>query len=142
MRMAGDVDYFLRVLEFGALAVLDRVGCRITVHVEQEGTRLSLAPSVMQEQFSLVDSFQRALSDDRSRRDVRQSFAGLSLWQALRSLLAGDVRSAVAHLGVARRNGVGIFAIIVGFARLLLRRTRWRMRGPFVPGEVRPDALL
>ena len=35
MRMSGDVEYFLRVLREGALGVMARVGCRVTVHRDQ-----------------------------------------------------------------------------------------------------------
>jgi hypothetical protein len=142
MQMSGDVEYFLRMLQVGALAVLDRVGCRITVHGDQVGTRLSLEPRIMQEQFSLVDSFQRCLGSVQARNQVRRWIAGISVLQAVRSLLALDPRSAVAHLGVARRNGVGIVGMIAGFARLLTQRARWTLRGPFVPGLVAPDGPL
>ncbi len=41
MRMSGDVDFFLRMLEHGDLAVSDRLGCEITIHGNQEGVRLA-----------------------------------------------------------------------------------------------------
>lgn len=142
MRMSGDVEYFLRVLEVGDLGVMDRVGCRITVHPDQVGSRLSLEPSIMQELFGLIDSFQRVLRDDRPPRDVRRWTGGLSVWQAMSSALAGDVRRASAHLGVARKNGVSVWGMLSGFALLLVRRARWTINGPFVPGGALPDAPL
>src|SRR5688500_13222767 len=61
MRVCGDVEYFLRLLRGGALGVVNRIGCRVTVHQDQVGSRLSLAPSTMQEQFTLLQSFQDCL---------------------------------------------------------------------------------
>jgi hypothetical protein len=142
MRMAGDLEYFLRVLRVGALGVVDRIGCRITVHDDQVGTRLSLEPEVMQEQFCLVDEFGDYLGDDRARRDVRRAVAGLSLWQALRSALGCDLATAGAHLRVARRNGTATWELALAFGRLLIRRVRWRICGPFVPSGVVPDGPL
>jgi glycosyltransferase involved in cell wall biosynthesis len=142
MRVAGDVDYFLRLLRVGALGVVNRIGCRVTVHQDQVGSRLSLEPSAMQEQFTLLDSFEDYLGDDRARREVRRWAAGLSLWQALRGTLAGDVANTRAHLEVARRNGVTAWEMAYAFVRLLARRLRWRTRGPFVPDGTTPDAPL
>lgn len=142
MRMSGDVEYFLRVLRRGALGVMARVGCRVTVHRDQVGSRLSMEPSTMQEQFALVDEFADCLEGDRARRDVRRWTSGLSLWQAIRSMLAGDPRTALAHIRVARRHGMAMWEMAIAFARLLLRRLRWKLRGPFVPGGAVPDGPL
>ena len=101
-----------------------------------------MAPSTMEEQFALVDEFEDCLESDRARRDVRRWTAGLSLWHAIRSILAGDPRNAAAHVRVARRNGTAMWEMAYAFARLLLRRIWWKLRGPFVPGGAAPDAPL
>ena len=142
MRMSGDVEYFLRVLRGGALGVLNRIGCRVTVHPDQVGSRLALEPSTMQEQFSLVDTFQDCLDDDRARKNVRRWTGGLSLWLSLRAMLAGDPAAARAHILVARRNGTAVWEMASAFAQLLWRRLRWKINGPFVPGGATPDAPL
>ena len=142
MRMVGDIEYFLRVLQQGALGVLNRVGCRITVHADQVGSTLALEPLVMQELFGLADVFEEELGDGAVRRRVRAGTGGLSAWQALRATLGGDLRSAAAHLDVARRNHVGAVAMLTGFVGLLLRRSRWMLRGPFVPSGITPDRPL
>ena len=142
MRVVGDVDYFLRLLRVGALGVVDRIGCRVTVHQDQVGSRISLEPSTMQEQFTLLDAFEDSLENDRARRDVRRWAAGLSLWQALRSMLAGELTHTRAHIQVARQNGIATREMIDAFARLLARRLRWKLRGPFVPGGAVPDGPL
>ena len=142
MKMSGDVEYFLRVLQGGALGVLNRVGCRITVHPDQVGSRLALEPVIMQEQFSLVDSFQSFLGHDRSRRQVRRWTGGLSAWQAARAMMGGDARLAYAHVRVAQRNRVGTLSMLLGFSQLLVRRARWAASGPFVPDGAVPYAVL
>jgi glycosyltransferase involved in cell wall biosynthesis len=142
MRMSGDVEYFLRVLRGGALGVMARVGCRVTVHGEQVGSHLSREPSTMREQFFLVNAFEDCLESDRSRRAVRRWTAGLSLWHAIGSMLAGDPDNAAAHLRVARSNGTRTWEMGFALALLLLRRVRWKLRGPFVPGGAMPDGPL
>jgi len=142
MLVVGDVDYFLRLLRAGALGVVNRIGCRVTVHQDQVGSRLSLEPSTMQEQFSLLDAFEDCLADDRARSEVRRGAAGLCLWQALRSALAGDPTNARQNVAVARRNGTTTLEMSFAFARLLALRLRWRIRGPFVPGGAMPDGPL
>jgi hypothetical protein len=142
MRMVGDIEYFLRVLQQGALGVLNRVGCRITVHADQVGSTLSLEPVVMQELFGLAEVFEGEVGDGSVRRQVREGTAGLSAWQALRAAVSGDMRSAADHLEVVRRNRVGAFVMVTGFARLLLRRSRWMLGGPFVPDGIAPDRPL
>jgi glycosyltransferase involved in cell wall biosynthesis len=142
MRVAGDVDYFLRLLRVGALGVVNRIGCRVTVHQDQVGSRLALEPSTMQEQFTLLDAFADCLGGEHSRREFRRWAAGLSVWQALRSTLVGDVSNANAHLGVAHRNGMAAWEMVYAFAQLIVRRLRWRVGGPFVPGGAMPDGPL
>lgn len=142
MRMSGDVEYFLRVLRHGGLGVLHRIGCRITVHPDQVGSRLSLDPVVMEELFALLDEFAPDLGDQASERDARRAMAGLSVWHATRSALQGDFRLTADHLAVARKHGAGASDMASGFARLLRHRARWTLRGPFVPHDVVPDAAL
>ena len=142
MRMSGDLEYFLRVMRHGALGVLNRVGCRITVHVHQEGARLSREPLVMEELFQLVHEFQPVLRRYGIDSEVRRALAGLSAWQALRVAMGGAVRLSGGHLTVARRHGAGPREMVDGFSRLLVHRARWALRGPSPPGDVRPDAVL
>src|SRR5206468_1230053 len=126
----------------GALGVMDRVGCRITVHDGQVGSRLSLEPLVMQEQFAMVDAFQGSLGGNGSGRQVRRWLSGVSVLHAARAIRGGNGRTAASHLAVARHNGVSALGMMAGFAQLLMRRARWLVRGPFVPGEILPDAPL
>ena len=142
MRMSGDVEYFLRVLRHGALGVLHRVGCRITVHPDQVGSRLSLEPIVMEELFELLEQFAPELHAHTSQREIRRAMGGLSVWHAARLAMGRELRLAVAHVAVARRHGARAPEMTAGFARLLLQRARWMLRGPFVPGRVLPDAAL
>jgi hypothetical protein len=142
MRMSGDVEYFLRVLRHGALGVLHRVGCRITVHPDQMGARLSLEPVVMQELFELIEEFRPVLRGQDAEARVERATAGLSSWLAARAAARGDLRSAAAHVEVARRHGAGRGGMIAGFMTLLARRARWTIRGPFASRDLRPDAPL
>jgi glycosyltransferase involved in cell wall biosynthesis len=142
MRVSGDVEYFLRVLQHGALGVLHRVGCRITVHPDQVGSRLALEPLAMRELFTLIDEFRPILRGHASEAEVRRATAALSVWQALRLVVRGGVHGALAHFDVARRHGAGGPEMLSGFARLLARRARWAVQGPFGPLGVVPDHPL
>lgn len=55
MKMDGDLDYFLRVLEHGDLAVLEAIGAEISVHGEQMSALLEGDPDIMQENFQLFE---------------------------------------------------------------------------------------
>ena len=142
MRMSGDVEYFLRVLRQGALGVLQRVGCRITVHADQMGARLSLEPVVMQELFDLLEEFRPVLRDHDTEAEVERATAGLSSWLAMRAAVRGNLRSAIAHVEVARRHGAGSRRMIAGLTSLIARRARWALQGPFVPNALLPDESL
>lgn len=142
MRVSGDVEYFLRVLEHGALGVLGRVGCRITVHPQQVGSSLALDPVVMHEMFDLLERFGPILHDHTDRTLTRQATAGLSVWQAIRAAMRGEARLALAQLKVPGQHGAGVREMSAGFAHLLARRVRWTVRGPSAPADVVPDAPL
>ena len=142
IRVSGDVEYFLRVLRQGALGVLDRVGCRVTVHEDQVGSRHALEPLVVDELFQLVDEFRGVLNGHVSAGELRRSIGGLSMWQALRSTLQGDAALATANLRAARTHGADVMDLATGFAQLLGRRARWALRGPFAPHRVTPDRAL
>jgi len=142
MRVSGDVEFFLRVLQRGALGVLHRVVCRITVHADQVGSRFALEPLAMNELFTLIDEFRPILRSHDEEAEVRRATAALSVWQALRVAVRGDMRFAKAHLEVARNHGAGGPEMLTGFARLLARRVRWAIEGPFVPPDLAPDRPL
>jgi glycosyltransferase involved in cell wall biosynthesis len=142
MRISGDVEYFLRVLRHGGLGVLDRVGCRVTVHQDQVGSRHSLEPLVVAELFQLADEFGGVLNGHVSGGELRRSMAGLSMWQALRSAMRADAALATANLRTARSHGADMRDMATGFTRLLGRRLRWALRGPSAPDRVAPDRAL
>jgi glycosyltransferase involved in cell wall biosynthesis len=142
MRVSGDVEYFLRVLRHGALGVLDQVGCRVTVHPDQVGSRHSLEPLVVAELFQLADEFRGVLNGHVGGGELRRAMAGLSTWQALRSALQGSAALATANLRTARTHGADVLDMASGFAHLLGRRARWAIRGPSPPDRVAPDRAL
>lgn len=142
MRVSGDVEYFLRVLQGGTLGVLHRIGCRITVHPDQVGSRHAFEPLALGELFTLVDEFRPILRNDDSEVEVRRATAALGVWQALRLAMRGDMDCALAHLRVVRGHGAGGLEMLAGFARLLARRARWAVQGPFVPSDLEPDGPL
>ena len=142
MRVSGDVEYFLRVLRQGGLGVLDHVGCRVTVHADQVGSRLSGQPFVVAEMFELVEGFHDVLNGQVDPGELRRGMGGLSIWQSLRSAMRGQPGLAAASLAMARQHGARAMDLAAGFAGFLTRRARWALRGPSAPGQVRPERAL
>ena len=96
----------------------------------------------MAELFELVQQFHPVLRVHGVDAEARRALAGLSVWQAARSAIRGDLRVAAAHLAVAREHGTGTGEMAQGFARLLAKRALWALRGPSAPESFGPDAAL
>lgn len=129
MRMAGDVDLFLRLLRHGDLVVTRSVGCLIAVHEEQEGTKLSRDARVVHEDFLMVERNADVLHAAGVYDATRRQFGGVALGLAQRCARAGDWSSARALLASGPSHGVSVPAMGVGLARLVGLRAMLRLRG-------------
>jgi glycosyltransferase involved in cell wall biosynthesis len=122
MRMAADVDLFLRVLGEGDLLVTEHRGCDVTIHPNQEGARLAGNADVMREEFLLLERFGAAIASPPTRRRVAQSLGGFCLHFAVRDWARGDWASARAHIAVGREHGCKTPGMAAALARIAARR--------------------
>jgi glycosyltransferase involved in cell wall biosynthesis len=132
MRLAADVNFYFRVLEFGMLASLDRVGCEIMLHSAQEQVIPNLSGIGMREHFSNVERFRDVLATCGQYRNVRRYLAGVVLGEAWHYRRRGLPAAAQAHFDIVARSGVGWIAATlaiccVNFMRWLLKATGLRM---------------
>jgi glycosyltransferase involved in cell wall biosynthesis len=129
MRIAADVDLFLRVLLEGDLLIVDRRGCDITIHREQEGARLTGDPVVMQEQYLLLGRFGAALGSPRAIRHVANQLGGLCLRFAIRAWFHGETRSARQYIAMAHAEGCTFPGMAMAVARIAALRALLRAFG-------------
>jgi glycosyltransferase involved in cell wall biosynthesis len=134
MRMAGDVDFFLRMLERGDLAVLDALGCEITMHPQQEGMRLAGDPAPMREIYMLTERYRPLLEQVGTYKRIRQQLAAYALGLAFKYWRMGMPQAKQAHHMIAWSSGVSQTAVIVAVMRLLSLRMLMKTTGiRFVP---------
>jgi glycosyltransferase involved in cell wall biosynthesis len=135
LRTAGDVDFFLRLLGRGNLAIVDAVGCHVTRHSSQAHVGPNLDGTAMREHYSLLVKFP-------AMKGLREQFAGMCLSvAAFRALRPRTWHSARAHLEVARSTGASLASMVSRALLLLtLRAARGVLgrRAPFVPRPIRP----
>jgi glycosyltransferase involved in cell wall biosynthesis len=141
LRTAGDVDFFLRLLGRGNLAIVDAIGCHVTRHSSQAHVGPNLDGTAMREHYSLLLKF---LEEPRNRavKALREQFAGMCLAvAAFRALRPRTWHSARAHLEVARSTGANMASMVLRALLLLtLRATRrvLRRQAPFIPRPIHP----
>lgn len=138
MRLAGDVDLFLRMLEIGDLTVTEQIGCQILIHSDQEGARLlgeDLAP--IREQSLLTERYRALLEERGTYLRIRRQLGGYALALAFRAWRLGlseasarYFRAGLELAGDAPRAGVAALRLVA--LRLLLKATGFR----FVPRRV------
>jgi len=129
MRLAADVDLFLRVLAAGDLLVAEHVGCDITVHRDQEGARVSGDALVMREAYLLLDRFGGALGSPRSIRHVANQLGGMCARLAIQARYRGDLESTREHLELARLHGCSSLDMATALTRIAAVRALFHLFG-------------
>lgn len=129
MLMNGDIDYFLRLLEYGDLAVVGDVGCEITVHDDQMSSRLSGNPAIIEENFSLVERHAKALEARGVHRRLVEQFAGLGLLASYHLRRHGRHEEARTFREVADRHCGSKPRLYLAAARCLWYRTLLKRLG-------------
>ncbi|HEX3158131.1 MAG TPA: glycosyltransferase family 2 protein [Gemmatimonadaceae bacterium] len=129
LRMSGDVEYFLRVLEHGDLAVLDSVGCDVLVHPGQEGSQLDGSVLVLEEEYALVDRFRTVLVSRGRYEQVRRQLSGICLGFAQKHWRRGERLTGSRQAAVARSRGATPLQMVTALARLVMMRVVLRTTG-------------
>lgn len=119
MRMSGDVDFFLRVLEHGDLEVTEKVGCDITIHTDQQGVHLTGDIAIMKEIILLVERYKEILEEADCYDRIRQQLAAYALGLAYKYWRMGLKEAAKEHKTLAFDLGISLWRIGEGILRLL-----------------------
>lgn len=131
LKTGGDIDFFLRLLERGNLAVDETLGAYITRHRSQAHVGPNMDGTAMRELLGLLERW----ADGRAQR-LHDQFAGMCVAVALQRWPKRATReSARIHLQLARTVGSG-WAAAAGFARLVGCRAAQAVLGrhaPYVP---------
>lgn len=138
--MLGDVDLFLRVLEQKELAVLDAVGCEITIHGGQEGVRLTGDDAPLRELLAITKRYEQLLRREGSYNRIMEQFNAYALGLAFKYWRMGMRKEGRVHLEIARTNKARLAQTVFGVARLLGLRLLLKVAGVrFVPAQpIRP----
>ena len=133
LKTGGDIDFFLRVLEHGNLAVSGALGAHVTRHRSQAHVGPNMDGTAMREMLALLDRV--------AGPALRDQFAGMCVAVALqRSLRSATRGSARVHLDLAHAVSSGPGAEMVGFLKLLGCRVAGLVlgsRAPYIPKPVK-----
>jgi hypothetical protein len=122
MRMSGDLDFYLRVLRGGELALVEETGCTITVHAGQQGAMLSGDAAVLEEDYLLVERFRKELQDAGLYEKVVRQLGGVSLGLAQKHWRHGSAELSREYLRVSRRRSATLPQMVLALSRLAALR--------------------
>jgi hypothetical protein len=133
LKTGGDIDFFLRVLERGNLAISRALGAYVTRHRSQAHVGPNMDGTAMREMLSLLDRV--------AGPALRDQFAGMCVAVAVQRSLRSSTRdSARMHLDLAHAVSSGRSAEMGGFLKLLGCRLAGPLlgsRAPYVPRPIR-----
>ena len=133
MKTGGDIDFYLRVLERGKLAISRELGAHVTRHRSQAHVGPNMDGTAMREMLAIVERV--------TGRELRDQFAGMCAAVALQRLVTGARNSARIHLDLAHSVSSGRGAEMVALVKLVACRLAGPMLGshaPYVPKPVKP----
>lgn len=129
MRMSGDVDYFLRVLQHGDLGVVGSIGCEITVHADQEGAGLASDTVVMREIIEITECYRPLLQQYGVYQRIRHQLTAYALGLAFKYWRLRLLDAAKSHWTLAWKLNITPWGAGVGILRLLFLRLLMRVSG-------------
>jgi glycosyltransferase involved in cell wall biosynthesis len=129
MRMDGDIEYFLRILEWGNLRAVDEIGCEISVHNEQVSSNLDGDVRIFQENFTLVNRHRESLKKTGTLDRITEQFSALALCLAVQLMAKGRLAEARAHRDLALRSCSNHIRLLPAAIRCLGFRTMLRYFG-------------
>jgi len=129
MRHAGDLDFFYRLLAAHDFAIMDRVGCRVTIHAQQAGAVLAQEPLGMRELVAIIERLPVNVLGSEVKKKLKHQHHALTLWHGLRFLLAGNRPSATAYARFARSGDTGLARLVWGLVDILLCKAQVKLFG-------------
>lgn len=130
MLFKGDLDYWLRILRFGELAISAIPACEVMIHRGQEGNKFR-DPGGQQivELIQVTNLWAEQLQNRGVYREMIRRFSGLALWRAFAMWRSGLVHSARTYLELPRQNGVSLLSSVLAFLEILCYRLLRRLFG-------------
>jgi len=142
MRMSGDVDFFLRVLAHGDLAIVDAVGCKITIHANQEAGLLGSNIAAMREIFLLTERYRTLLEENGTYVRIQEQLTAYALGLAYKYWRSGAAESSRLHYELARSNQADPLGIATAVMRLLFLRFLLKLTGfRSIPANAMPFSV-
>lgn len=144
MKVGGDIDLFLSMLEKGDLAVLDTIDCDIRVHPDQESNCLKENGGLMEDLFALNLRYSKLLSELNSFNRVMQQTAAISAGMALKHFILGRRSAGKLHWKIAHYLRVSNVKIFIALMRLIALRFLLSVTGIRItrlppPLPIKPD---
>lgn len=122
MFMDGDIDYFLRILRHGDLAVMDDIGCEILIHEQQVSSSLEGNAAILEENFRLAERHSEQLKAQGLFERIIDQFSALAWLFAVRLSLHGRWSEARAHRDLTAHYRVSRIRLFIAVLRTLSRR--------------------
>jgi hypothetical protein len=138
---ASDVKLYLAMLEAASLAIVDRIGCEVLVHLGAEQNRALGDPARVREFCALFDPYERLLEERGIAGRVRDHVGGYLFGSYVKQRIRGEGRVAATFLSEFRARRHALPGAFAGLADSLVRRSALRRVGPNkspVPVPVRP----
>lgn len=123
-----DVDFMLRALKHGDLAITDTVTCEVTVHPAQAGRTHEVRLSEIGDFLRVAEAWRPLLEARRLYWPIRRHHGGFALLLAALTRLRGERRMAAAYRELSERAGGGGWvrrAISAGLVALRHLRVSW-----------------
>jgi glycosyltransferase involved in cell wall biosynthesis len=124
-----DVDYWLRLLRHGDLAVSPVWACEVVIHPGVESNRMFLEGHYMWGQFQVAEKCRDLLEEAGLYRGILDQLSARSVWLALKLLRMGKLRSAELHWALPLRAGVPRYKALWALRRHVALRLRRRLFG-------------
>jgi hypothetical protein len=123
-RLVADVDYWFRILMHGDLAVVDRLGCEVTIHSAQESAAVLVAGRAIEELLELAHRWRSSVGNEY--RTIEARLYALSILTGFSLIRQGSVGLGRQYLRNRPKRDVSGVRTGVALARLiglkLLRR--------------------
>lgn len=123
MKMCGDVDFFLRMLEHGLFLEKSTFGCDIVIHNGQAGKESSRVAAIIDEQLQLIDRYQKHFSTAEILK-MKNQLAAISMGLTLRYCNTSEQRRRAWAVGSSKA-AVAISIVRLLALRILLKVCGW-----------------
>ncbi len=127
MRLAGDVNFYLKVLEHGELAITNVLGCKVLVHEQQEQVAANLSGAGMREHLANLEIHRTLLQRQGVYKQIRNRLSGVILGVAYFYFRTGKSPATKAHIGILREMNVNWACAVLAFIRFWVRRRLFMM---------------